>query len=146
MLTDGSRTALPRHRTLRAAMDWSYDLLVEEERVLFRRLAVFAGGWTLEAAEAIWSADLGTPTPHLSPTSLDLLTALVNKSLVVVEQRGDAVRYRMLETIRHYAREKLAESGEAELVCAIISISFCNSRNAPSQNCGVWSKNSGWIG
>ncbi len=106
LLTDGSRTALPRHRTLRAAIDWSYDMLSGEEQVLLRRLAVFAGGWTLEAAEAVCSEkdefDL-----------LDLLTQLVNKSLVVTEHRPECeTRYRMLETIRQYAREKLDGSGE----------------------------------
>jgi predicted ATPase/DNA-binding SARP family transcriptional activator len=116
LLTNGSRTALPHHMTLRAAIDWSYDLLAEEERSLFRWLAVFAGGWTLEAAEHVVSHLATTHSPR--STTLDLLTALVNKSLVVVEQQDEAARYRMLETIRHYARERLAESGEAELVCA----------------------------
>jgi predicted ATPase/DNA-binding SARP family transcriptional activator len=107
LLTGGSRTALPRHRTLRATIDWSYDLLSDEERVLFRRLAVFAGGWTLEAADAVCG---GTNSSVLDP-----LTALVDKSLVVVEQKDDALRYRMLETVRQYAREKLLEANESEL-------------------------------
>ena len=125
LLTDSSRTALPRHRTLRAAVDWSYGLLLEEERVLFRQLSVFAGGWTLEAAEAICAGESGSDEVEANSLRLcppvfllDILTALVSKSLVVVEQQGEAMRYRMLETIRQYAREKLAESGEAEVVRA----------------------------
>ena len=114
LLTGGSRTALPRQQTLRALIDWSYDLLSESERVLLRRLTVFMGGWTLEAAEAVCvnTAD------HLQGSSieiLDLLTALVNKSLVIVErEQAQEVRYHLLETVRQYAREKLAESGEAD--------------------------------
>jgi non-specific serine/threonine protein kinase len=109
LLTGGSRTALPRHRTLRAMIDWGYDLLAEPERKLLRRLAVFAGGWTFEAAEAICAGE-GVGACDV----LDLLPRLVDKSLVLAEERGKAVRYHMLETIRQYAREKLAESGEAE--------------------------------
>jgi len=106
LLTVGSRTALPRHQTLRAAIDWSYDLLPDIERVLLRRLAVFTDGWTLEAAESV------TGDAPLSPYDvLDALTQLVNKSLVVMEQAHEA-RYRLLETIRQYAREKLVASGE----------------------------------
>ncbi|QUQ68664.1 SARP family transcriptional regulator [Kutzneria sp. CA-103260] len=100
LLTGGSRTALPRHRTLRAVIDWSWDLLSEEERVVLRRLSVFAGGASLEAAERICSED-----------ALDLLTALTEKSLVVTT--GD--RYRMLGTIKEYARQRLDEAGEADL-------------------------------
>ena len=103
LLTGGSRTALPRQQTLRALIDWSYDILSIEEQALLRRLSVFAGGWSFEAAEAICD-DLNV---------LDLLTQLINKSLVVVEQ-GDETRYRLLETIRQYAREKLLESGKGE--------------------------------
>ena len=80
VLTGGSRVALPRHRTLRATMDWSYGLLAEPERILLRRLAVFAGGWTLEAAEAVCGGD-GIPEAEV----LDLLAGLVDKSLVVLE-------------------------------------------------------------
>jgi predicted ATPase/class 3 adenylate cyclase len=104
LLTGGSRNALPRQQTLRALIDWSYDMLSEDERVLFRRLSVFAGGWTFDAAEAICN-DLDV---------LDLLTQLVNKSLVTVEEGGSEARYRLLETIRQYARDKLLEAGEAE--------------------------------
>ena len=103
LLTGGSRTALPRQQTLRALIDWSYDLLSEPERLLLRRLSVFVGGWTFEAAEAVCS-DLDV---------LSLLEQLVNKSLVVMEETQGQARYTMLETIRQYARDKLVESGEA---------------------------------
>jgi len=103
LLTGGSRTALPRQQTLRALIDWSYSLLTEPERVLFRRLAAFAGGWTLEAAEAVCGGS----------DVLDLLTRLVDKSLILMEEQAGAARYHRLETIRQYAREKLFESGEA---------------------------------
>lgn len=111
LLTGGNRTALPRQQTLRAAIDWSYDLLSEPERVLLRRLAVFAGGWDLEAAENICQGG----TIGLDDV-LDLLTNLVDKSLVQVDEQKSGARYRMLETIRQYAAEKLTESGEATLV------------------------------
>lgn len=112
LLTGGSRTALPRHQTLRALIDWSYDLLSPMERTLFQRLSVFAGGWTLEAAEAICAGD------GLDPYDiLDLLTQLVNKSLIIPDADTDAqARYRLLETIRQYARERLLEAGGSEMV------------------------------
>ena len=110
LLTTGSRTASARQRTLRGALDWSYDLLSEPERVLFGRLSVFAGGWMLEAAEA-----LGVGEDIEEGEVFDLLLRLVDKSLVVAEaSAGGAVRYRMLEPVRQYAREKLEQSGEAE--------------------------------
>ena len=109
--TGGSRTALPRQQTLRALIDWSYGLLSEAERVLLRRLAVFAGGWTLDAAQAVCSCD-----PVCADAVLDLLARLVDKSLVMVKQQGDSARYRMMETIRQYARDKLLESGESEQI------------------------------
>ncbi|MCW5635405.1 MAG: tetratricopeptide repeat protein [Rubrivivax sp.] len=105
LLVSGDHTVLPRQRTLRALIDWSFELLSEPERALFRRLAVFAGGWTLEAAEAV-CADGMLPAADV----LDLLAQLVQKSLVVMEPGG--ARYRMLETVRAYAAEKLAEAGE----------------------------------
>jgi predicted ATPase/transcriptional regulator with XRE-family HTH domain len=130
LLRSGSRTALPRHQTLRALIDWSYDLLSEKEQVLFRRLAVFVGSSTLEAAEAV-CRDVGAETPLLgagggtSPDTqnltrctsgdvLDLLVGLVDKSLVLVEERDGEARYRLLETLREYAQERLAESGQAD--------------------------------
>jgi predicted ATPase/DNA-binding XRE family transcriptional regulator len=106
LLTGGQRI-LQRHQTLRATLAWSHDLLSEPEQVLFRRLSVFAGGWTLDAANAVCGEN-GTDI-------FDLLTQLVNKSLVVVEREPDAeARYTMLETIREYAREKLLASVELE--------------------------------
>jgi predicted ATPase/DNA-binding SARP family transcriptional activator len=112
LLTGGSRTALPRQQTLAATIDWSYNLLTDHERVLLRRLAVFAGGWTLEAGEAIGAGD-GLVRYEI----LDLLTQLVNKSLVVVEPTStEEMRYRLLDTIHQYAREKLAASDESAAV------------------------------
>ncbi|HEY6042577.1 MAG TPA: hypothetical protein VIX58_10625, partial [Anaerolineae bacterium] len=107
LLTGGSRTALERHQTLSALIEWSYNLLTEPERVLLRRLSVFAGGWRLEAAQAVCG-------DGLDADALDTLARLADKSLVVVEERGEATegRYRLLETIRQYARDKLLESGE----------------------------------
>jgi predicted ATPase len=107
LLTGGSRTALPRQQTLRALMDWSWDLLAAEEKALLSQLSVFVGGWTLEAVEQ-------TCAGEAAPDVLELLTRLVDKSLVVVETHDGAPRYRLLETIRQYAREKLVASGEAE--------------------------------
>jgi predicted ATPase/class 3 adenylate cyclase len=108
LLTGGTRTALPRHRTLRAAFDWSFDLLSPAEQALVPRLAVFGGGFSLEAAEAICSGG-----PVEAGDVLDLLSRLIDRSLLLSEQDGSEARYRMLETIRDYAQERLAESGEA---------------------------------
>ncbi|MBC8077936.1 MAG: tetratricopeptide repeat protein, partial [Chloroflexales bacterium] len=118
LLTSGNSTALPRHQTLRAMIDWSYDLLSEPERALLRWLSVFAGGWTLEAAEAVASKlkieneKLRNDHNNQQFSILDLLTHLINKSLVVVDERDDATRYRLLETIRAYAHEKLVQATE----------------------------------
>ena len=112
LLTGGNRTAIPRQQTLRAAIDWSYNLLSHEECALLRRLSIFTGGWGLEAAEGVCAGD-GIEEFDV----LDLLTRLSDKSLVVVEQasvRGDEARYRMLEMIRRYAADKLTDEGEAE--------------------------------
>jgi len=108
LLTGGSRTAVLRQQTLRAMMDWSFDLLSEAERVLFRRLSVFAGGWSLEAAEAVCSGN-GVDASDI----LDLLTQLVDKSLVITETRGGEARYRLLETVRQYSQDRLVEAKEA---------------------------------
>jgi non-specific serine/threonine protein kinase len=117
LLSGGSRTALPRHQTLQALIDWSYDLLTDQERVLLRRLAVFVGGWTLEAAEAV-CADPDAPVADgrslQSTDILDLLTRLIDKSLVLVEECNDGLRYRRLEMIRQYTLAKLAASDEAD--------------------------------
>lgn len=102
LLTSGNRTALPRHQTLRALIDWSYDLLSEQERVLLRRLSVFAGGCTSEAVK--WMLE--------HEAAFDLLTHLANKSLVMVDEREGVTRYRLLETISDYAREKLVQATE----------------------------------
>ncbi len=108
LLAGGSRTALPRQQTLRALIDWSYDLLPPPEQALLRRLSVFAGGWPLEAAEAVC---VGEDVEDWEV--LDLLSRLVAKSLVVVEPpEAGRVRYRLLENLRSYARERLAETGE----------------------------------
>lgn len=111
LLTGGSRTALERHQTLRAAIDWSYNLLPPNEQVLFRRLSVFIGGWTLEAAESVCS-----DTSAKSENVLELLEHLINKSIVIAEETQHETRYRMLETMRQYANEKLVESGESDIL------------------------------
>ena len=110
VLTGGSRTALPKHQTLQASIDWSHDLLSESERVLLRRLAVFAGGWTLDAAKAVCVGE-GLEVDAV----LDLMTQLENKCLILAErEQGRETRFGMLETIRAYTLERLAESGEME--------------------------------
>jgi predicted ATPase len=143
LLAGGSRTTVPRHQTLRAAIHWSYDLLEPIERILFRRLAVFVGGFTLEAVEGVCAgsapaeparadsapagpANAGSATADPASTLrgeeslqqvdiLDILLRLVNKSLVVVDYHAERpTRYHMLETIRQFAREMLLESGEVE--------------------------------
>jgi predicted ATPase/class 3 adenylate cyclase/DNA-binding CsgD family transcriptional regulator len=111
ILTGGSRIAVRRQQTLRASVDWSHALLTDTERVLFRRLAVFLGGFDLDAAQAVAGAD-GVQRYQV----LDQLTLLVDKSLVVAENAGGRTRYRLLETVRQYALEKLGESGEADAV------------------------------
>ena len=113
LLTGGNRGALPRHQTLRALIDWSHDLLSQEEQILFRRLSVFSDGWTFEAAEHICADGEGDAARIAPDDILDLLSGLVHKSLVMVEQ-AETTRYRLLETIRHYASEKLLEAGESE--------------------------------
>ena len=111
LLTGGARTAVRRQQTLRASVDWSHALLTEPERVLFRRLAAFLGGFDLDAAQAV--AGSGDVQRY---QVLDQLTLLVDKSLVVTDNTGAVTRYRLLETVRQYALEKLGESGEADAV------------------------------
>ena len=122
LLTGGSRTALPRQQTLRALIDWSYNLLSQEEKTVLRRLSVFVGGWTLEAAESVCiplSHDGRGAGVRVEGDMLDLLTHLVDKSLVAVDrEHGNEPRYYLLETIRQYAREKLNDSGEGEQIRA----------------------------
>jgi predicted ATPase/DNA-binding SARP family transcriptional activator len=109
LLTSGSRTALPRHKTLRAVVDWSWELLTDAERAVLRRLAVFSGGASLDAAEQVCAVDGVDPAQVL-----ELLTALTEKSLLVTDT-GGAPRYRMLDTIKEYAGDRLAEAGESDL-------------------------------
>ncbi|GLZ13224.1 SARP family transcriptional regulator [Actinomadura sp. NBRC 104425] len=110
LLTGGSRTALPRHQTLRSVVEWSWELLSDAERALWRRLALFTGGATLDSAETVCAGD-GLDRAEI----LDVLTGLVDKSLVsMVEQDGGEPRYGMLETVRAYGLERLAEAGEED--------------------------------
>jgi tetratricopeptide (TPR) repeat protein len=109
LLAGGRRTAVPRQQTLHALIDWSWDLLTDDDRRLLRRLSIFAGGWTAEAALQIVGGAGTTDEVEL----VDGLTRLVDRSLVIVD-RGPSTRFRMLETIRQYAREKLIEAGEVE--------------------------------
>src|ERR1700694_602119 len=111
LLTGGGRTVIARQQTLRALIDWSYDLLSEIERLLLRRLSIFVRGWTLEAAEAVCAGE-GIERDDI----LELIAHLVDKSLVVMLHRGGVTRYTMLETIRGYARGKLVDSGEAAVL------------------------------
>jgi predicted ATPase len=107
LLAGGSHTAVPRHRRLRSLIDWSYDLLSGSEKLLLNRVAVFAGGCTLKDAEQVCSGE-GIEARDV----LDLLAALADKSLLIADEHDGASRYRMLETIRHYARDRLRDSGE----------------------------------
>ncbi len=104
LLAEGSRTALPRHQTLRASIAWSWNLLTESEQSLMRQLSIFVGGWTLEAAQSVCDGDV-----------LSLVNTLARKSLIVINQRTETnIRYSFHETIRQYAREKLLEAGGIE--------------------------------
>ena len=104
LLTGGSRMALPRHRTLKAAMDWSYDLLTNAERAVFTRLSVFAGGFGLGAIEYVCADD-----DVLAVEALDLLSRLIDRSLVMLEATSTEARYRLLDTVQQYAQERLVE-------------------------------------
>ncbi|MBI4928435.1 MAG: hypothetical protein HY835_11760, partial [Anaerolineae bacterium] len=115
LLTSGNRAVLPRHQTLRACFDWSYNLLSPAESALLRQLSVFQGGWTLEVVEDI---DKTEPIPEILPEDiLTVLTQLLDRSLVVSQAKGQGIRYRLLDTIRQYAHEKLVEAGEEEAAC-----------------------------
>jgi non-specific serine/threonine protein kinase len=133
---------LPRHQTLRALFDWSHELLSGAERILFRRLAVFVGAWSLEAAEAVCgnAAIAGAPAVGLSSYTtatisredvLVLLLGLVDKSLVLVQEREGESRYRLLETLREYAQEKLDESGETRVSRAAHTVYFASLVGGP---------------
>jgi predicted ATPase/class 3 adenylate cyclase len=111
LLTGGSRTALERHQTLQAAVDWSYELLCERERRLFERLSVFAGGFTLDAAQAV-AGEAGADEVEV----LDLLGSLVAKSMVIADGSGASVRYRLLETLRQYGRDRLAATDDVTTI------------------------------
>jgi predicted ATPase/DNA-binding XRE family transcriptional regulator len=113
LLTGGSRMALERHQTLRASIDWSYNLLSPAEQILFRRLSIFVGGWILEAAESV-CGDESASTVVRSDDVLNLMEQLINKSLINTEELQNETRYRMLETIRQFANDKLVESGESD--------------------------------
>jgi predicted ATPase/DNA-binding SARP family transcriptional activator len=113
LLTGGTRTALPRHQTLRAVVDWSYDLLFEDERRVFERLSVFAGPCSLPAAQAVCADD------DLPPEDVgDVLARLVDKSLVIADKEARGTRYRCLQTLAEYGRERLVDSGRADAVRA----------------------------
>jgi predicted ATPase/class 3 adenylate cyclase len=111
LLTGGSRRALERHQTLRHAVQWSYDLLTPAEKVALSRVSVFAGGFTLKAAEQVCSGD-----DIAAGDILDILDSLVRKSLIIVDRSGDGLRYGLLETIRQFAQEQLGHIGEDETV------------------------------
>lgn len=108
LLTGGGRTVASRHQTLKAAIDWSYDLLTASERTMLQRMSVFSGGWTLEAAEAVCNGG-----EVAAGQILDVLARLVDRSLVLAQEtRGGSTRYRLLESVRQYGRDRLVESGE----------------------------------
>lgn len=120
LLTRGRRTALPRHQTLSATLDWSYNLLDETERVILNRLAVFAGNFSLEAAQAVAAGDDFERTRFVETVS-----NLVVKSLATADHGGRAIRYRLLDTTRAYVRQKLIESGEADKIARRHAIYYC---------------------
>lgn len=119
LLTGGDRTALPRQRTMRATIDWSYGLLSEEAKTLYRRLSIFQGGWTLEAAIAVCADDLLD-----AHAVLEKLSSLVDKSLVVVDLENESQRYRLLETLRQYGVERLKQRGEFDAVAERHAVYF----------------------
>ncbi|MBV8654765.1 MAG: GAF domain-containing protein [Candidatus Eremiobacteraeota bacterium] len=118
VLTGGDRSALPRHQTMRALIDWSYDLLSETDRALFRKLSIFAGGCTLQTAAAVCSDDAD------EVAVLEHLTSLVDKSLLQTEPAEGGMRYYLLESTRQYARERLAECGEEEATMRAHAVAF----------------------
>jgi predicted ATPase/DNA-binding SARP family transcriptional activator len=116
LLTSGSRTALPRHKTLRAVVDWSWELLTDAERMVLRRLSVFSGGASLEAAERVCAVDAADAVDAVEQDEvLELITSLAEKSLLLTESDGE-LRYRMISTIKEYAADRLTEAGESALV------------------------------
>lgn len=145
LLTGGSPALAPRHQTLRATLDWSYDLLPEPERSLLRRLSVFAGGWTLEAAEAVGPLG-GVSTSNV----LELLGQLVRKSLVVVEREpGTAARFWLLHTVRQYSGERLLAAGERNAVADQHLAYFAQLAEAPQAHLGFFlpdADTAAWMG
>ena len=139
VLTSGDRTAEARQRTLRGAVDWSHDLLTQQERVLFRRLAVFRGGWTLTAAEAVVT-DTELPAQRV----MELLERLVRQSLIVLDQTGGHSRYRMLETLRQYATGKLADAVETTAMDAAHAAYFL-AMGEQAENGLRGSSQAGWL-
>ena len=132
LLTVGSRTALPRHQTLRAVVDWSWELLDEAERRVLRRLSVFNGGATPDSAEEVLGEDV-----------IDVIASLVDKSLVMATGNAE-VRYRLLETVRAYAAERLAEAGEDEAAAETPTRpTSSTSPNAPSRSCAGTTSSTG---
>ena len=119
VLTGGDRSALPRHQTMRALIDWSYDLLSDNERKMFRTLSIFAGSFTLESASAVCSEEAIDEI-----ATLDLLSSLVDKSLVQTEQTGGGTRYRLLESTREYGRERLCDAGDYAAVAQAHASAF----------------------
>ncbi len=119
LLTNGPRTALSRQRTLEAAIKWSFDLLSEEDRAMLSALSVFVGGWTLEAAEAVCEERKGEKEKRRkgeeeNQSTMNGLARLVDRSLAIYEQEGGQARYRLLETVRQYSREELADEAAAQ--------------------------------
>ena len=139
ILTGGSRVLQERHQTLRALVDWSYDLLQEREKVLLNRLAVFVGGFDLKACEAICGSD-----PLSRDDVLDLLALLVEKSLVMMDEREEGTRYRMLETIREYASGKLDQSAETTSIAAAHCMHFFSVAKAGRQGL-MGEEHASWI-
>ena len=140
LLTAGSRVLQKRQQTLRALVDWSYNLLREDEKTLLGRLGVFAGGFDLAAAEEVCGSE-----PLTAADILDLLTSLVDKSLVVLDERADGARYRMLETIREYAREKLEARGELPEMAArhcdrFLAMAKTANREIQGKRQGEWTR------
>lgn len=140
LLTAGSRVLRERQQTLRALVDWSYNLLREDEKTLLGRLAVFAGGFDLAAAEEVCGTE-----PLTAADIVDLLTSLVDKSLVVLDEHADGTRYRMLETIRDYAREKLEARGELPETAArhcdrFLAIAKAANREIQGERQGEWTR------
>jgi non-specific serine/threonine protein kinase len=141
LLSGGARTALPHHQTLLATMDWSYELLAPAEQAVLRRLCVFPGSFSLDAAEAV-AADTDQIAPH---DVLDLLGHLVDKSLVVGDEQGTQARYRLLETVRQYGAERLAEAGETRVTRRRHRDFFLAMADATHDDLSFWWDTRDWL-